>query len=534
MLNRSRFTTKHQADKPIFNIAFLFSHYGVWDQDYWPGRGGWVMQSLTDLDYAVEPATIDDVYINSSPTASNPMLEYWGLHAGFDHFFFRAYPDFDDPPHPYWGGPYLPAGQDWEDQYYLFTARNVNYQLYIPSGSIRQLDVPDVTIKGGIYPTFTWPSVENADSYLILIAEYDEATKKTGTVVFNSRVIYGSPYSYTGNLFSDGTKYAVFIDAREHHPTADCVYDISPCPINRTRYATVYGFDVDANPLDPDNDEVSDPGDNCPQTYNPSQSDMDGDLNGDPCDVCPLDPVDLCNEETSVATEIDAGAGGEMTTPDGTASLEVDAGALETDKTLAINEAAIDEEADIYLGDDHDPVAGEVVVGVDLGPEGTNFASPVTITLQGDVTAMSQTQRDNLVIYHYDEVWDIYVPLETVCTFDEDPPGTINAYCSAEVSHFSVYALLTPLDSDGDGVPDMYGGITDNCPATPEGFDVNGEGCSVVESLCPCDDEWKNHGAFVSCMAQAYEQLVFEGQITEPEKDVLVAEVAESSCGSKK
>jgi hypothetical protein len=46
----------------------------------------------------------------------------------------------------------------------------------------------------------------------------------------------------------------------------------------------------------------------------------------------------------------------------------------------------------------------------------------------------------------------------------EDPPGTFIATCTAELSHFSVYALVAPLDSDGDGILDLFDGIVDICP----------------------------------------------------------------------
>jgi hypothetical protein len=36
----------------------------------------------------------------------------------------------------------------------------------------------------------------------------------------------------------------------------------------------------------------------------------------------------------------------------------------------------------------------------------------------------------------------------------EGPPATFVATCSAEIDHFSVYALVAPLDSDGVGVGD--------------------------------------------------------------------------------
>ena len=54
---------------------------------------------------------------------------------------------------------------------------------------------------------------------------------------------------------------------------------------------------------------------------------------------------------------------------------------------------------------------------------------------------------------------------------NEVPPGTFIATCTAQVNHFSTYAIVAPLDSDGDSVPDSFDGQTDVCPATiiPEG-----------------------------------------------------------------
>jgi hypothetical protein len=85
-------------------------------------------------------------------------------------------------------------------------------------------------------------------------------------------------------------------------------------------------------------------------------------------------------------------------------------------------------------------------------------------------------------------------------------------------------------DLDGDGVPD--GGL-DQCPDTPLGEIVNADGCSI-EQLCPCENDWKNHGAYVSCVAHASEDFVADGLITEAEKDIIVSEAGQSSCGKKK
>lgn len=83
-------------------------------------------------------------------------------------------------------------------------------------------------------------------------------------------------------------------------------------------------------------------------------------------------------------------------------------------------------------------------------------------------------------------------------------------------------------DLDGDGVLNE----DDLCPETPADEIVNNDGCSV-DQLCPCDDPWKNHGGYVSCVAHAAEGLVSEGKITGEDKGAIVSAGAQSSCGKK-
>ena len=83
-------------------------------------------------------------------------------------------------------------------------------------------------------------------------------------------------------------------------------------------------------------------------------------------------------------------------------------------------------------------------------------------------------------------------------------------------------------DDDGDGVLDAG----DQCPNTATGEVVNQAGCSI-DDLCPCANEWKNHGAYVSCVAHAAEDFVDGGLITEAEKDATVSEAGQSDCGHK-
>jgi hypothetical protein len=88
-------------------------------------------------------------------------------------------------------------------------------------------------------------------------------------------------------------------------------------------------------------------------------------------------------------------------------------------------------------------------------------------------------------------------------------------------------------DLDGDGVVDA----DDQCPATLPGEIVDASGCSIAQ-VCPCEhpfggDKWKNHGAYVSCVAQTSEDFLEAGLISEAEKDAAVSAGAASSCGVK-
>ena len=83
-------------------------------------------------------------------------------------------------------------------------------------------------------------------------------------------------------------------------------------------------------------------------------------------------------------------------------------------------------------------------------------------------------------------------------------------------------------DDDNDGVRDD----TDACINSTVGEVVNNEGCSISD-LCPCENAWKNHGAYVRCVAHSSEDFVADGLITEAEKDAFVSQAAESECGHK-
>ena len=104
-----------------------------------------------------------------------------------------------------------------------------------------------------------------------------------------------------------------------------------------------------------------------------------------------------------------------------------------------------------------------------------------------------------------------------------------------EITAFGVVENIPPpppTDEDSDGVDDF----DDQCPGTAAGALVDGAGCSGAQQtarICPCESTWKNHGKYVSCVAHATELLADIGLLTDDQRDALVSEAGQSSCGKK-
>jgi hypothetical protein len=95
----------------------------------------------------------------------------------------------------------------------------------------------------------------------------------------------------------------------------------------------------------------------------------------------------------------------------------------------------------------------------------------------------------------------------------------------------AAFSLMGETDADGDGVPDSL----DLCPGTPGGAIVDAEGCSI-DQLAPCSGPasggaWKNHGQYVSSVAQVAEAFLAQGLITAEQAEEIIAQAARSHCG---
>ena len=234
-------------------------------------------------------------------------------------------------------------------------------------------------------------------------------------------------------------------------------------------------FMYELRPLDYDGDGIANEEDNCPNTFNVNQIDTDIDGVGDVCDICPDDINDTCNPGLSGGAEINASEGGMVDSYDESVTINFPSNALSNDTTISITEVPI-EEANILL----EGFKGLQIDQFSFTPHGILFNEPVTIEILTDCTSSC----NKLTISVYNSSSSSWESLDTDCNLISG----ITYSCIAETTHFSIYALIKPEDSDGDGIADDWYGEVDNCldVANPDQEDCNDDGIGdACDSINP-------------------------------------------------
>ncbi|MGE5186635.1 MAG: choice-of-anchor K domain-containing protein [Acidobacteriota bacterium] len=159
----------------------------------------------------------------------------------------------------------------------------------------------------------------------------------------------------------------------------------------------------------------------------------------------------------------------------------------------------------------------------------TSNSTIYTLSISGFFDPASTTPVDGLISQENGtSSADLLAVLDEKCV-DSDGDGVCD-----EVDNCPSVANADQLDTDGDGVGDAC----DNCPTTPnpDQADSNGNGIGdacedPVAQACPCENDWKNHGEYVSCVAHITQDLVKQGLMTEATRADKVTTAAQSSCG---
>ena len=220
--------------------------------------------------------------------------------------------------------------------------------------------------------------------------------------------------------------------------------------------------------------------------------------------------------------------------------IDIDPGDLTEDTTISVTQTVFnDPEVDLTLGPN--PGLGQAIAVYDLEPDGLVFDSPVTLTMIADVTALNTNQRSKIDLYIFDEMLGAFVSLDAVCIVTEDPVGVFIVECTAEVSHFSTFSIVTPQDSDGDGVLDLFPPESDKCPNSDLSSTVVvdacdsgvtntllADGCTISDLIGELGTGAENHGKFVSSVAKLLNQFKKDGVISGSEKDAIQTCVAEA------
>ncbi|GMV92945.1 MAG: hypothetical protein AMXMBFR82_27230 [Candidatus Hydrogenedentota bacterium] len=94
----------------------------------------------------------------------------------------------------------------------------------------------------------------------------------------------------------------------------------------------------------------------------------------------------------------------------------------------------------------------------EFGPEGTQFSSPITVTVSYTDGQVAGLDEANLEVFQYNSGTGVFdIPVTTIVARD-----LVNNTISFTVDHFSLYGIGAKLDTDGDGTTDDLDPDDDN------------------------------------------------------------------------
>ena len=301
---------------------------------------------------------------------------------------------------------------------------------------------------------------------------------------------------------------------------------------------------------DVDCDNVEDASDNCPEKFNPTQSDIDGDLLGDRCDSdkdgdLVDNDVDNCAKDAN-ATQDDADADGAGDAcdlcSDGTGTGAVNKRGCTIDQLCSCDGPEVDQawrshdkylrcvkkkakhfaRRDLITRDDRRAIvlaARANTCGAPNPQPGDNDGdgvADITDNCASDVNP-SQLNSDG---DSFGNACDTDKDDDTVLNADDNCPVVPNGAGQSD-------------DADGDTVGDAC----DVCSETGLADPVDRSGCSI-DQACPCEaDEdgnpWGSHGKYVRCVADEAFRFRLAGILDATRVEAVKAAAMASDCGDR-
>ncbi len=300
---------------------------------------------------------------------------------------------------------------------------------------------------------------------------------------------------------------------------------------------------------DADCDGVEDASDNCPDRFNPTQSDIDGDLAGDRCDPdkdgdtvgndadnCPKDPnlaqddtdgdsvgdtCDQCAEATIFAVSRRGCSIEQLCPCDG--PDESRAWKSHDQYLRCIKKKARDFRRKELISSEEREEILDAARGNNCGnpvpAEGDNDGDGVADVDDNCPSASNPSQRNS----DADTFGD-------ACDTDKDDDAVLNAEDNCPIV---ANAGGQADDADADGAGDAC----DICSDTEAGVPVDNDGCGL-DQHCPCDQDadgnpWAGHGKYYRCYSDEVFRFRILHLVNGEEADLLKMAARANDCGDR-